>query len=240
MGRRLRLYRNKAATYTEQYMVARGRAMRRLLLVCWYSWPSRERESLRARWLARTLVKSAPHRRPKARAWRGGGPSRSIGRRVETKGDETRCTRERPLARHRPPPCRLIFPNIALTTTASSTSSHRPSARTSLHARLPFTPTAAHSQTDYCLTLPLAHQPLPPDGPSLCDPPPATAGPRYPLSTSSLVCSPISDTLAAACPSLVSFPAACFAKHIPLPLRATWLSYPLQFPRPRCTSNTPV
>lgn len=49
---------------------------------------------------------------------------------------------------------------------------------------------------------------------------------------SSLFCSPISDTPAAACPSLVSFLAACFASHIPLPSRATWLSYPLHFTSP--------
>lgn len=124
--------------------------------------------------------------------------------RLETRPFETR----EPLARPSPAPVSSHLPKH-----------HRIVQLVESSARALRLHTAAHG-----LTLPhrtnLCHR--------LVQDPPSSDG-RPSLSTSHLCCSPISDTLAAACPSLVSFPAACFALHIPLPSRATWLSYPLQY-----------
>lgn len=111
--------------------------------------------------------------------------------------------------------------------------------RTLAFTPTPFTPQSTDHSPPDCLTL--THS-LPPTAPTS-----ATTVRRVQVDTiaslpsqrrpalaihSSLFCSPISDTPAAACPSLVSFLAACFASHIPLPSRATWLSYPLHFTSP--------
>lgn len=83
------------------------------------------------------------------------------------------------LARHRPPPCRLIFPNIVQLVASSARTLHASASR--------FTPQPTTArQLTLPLVLPPPHQPLPPpSGPGRHATPlpssPATAGPRYPL-----------------------------------------------------------
>lgn len=150
------------------------------------------------------------------------------------------------LARHRPPPC------------SSHLSKHRPlvasSVRPRAHALITLHASRLTShrsrQSARQLTLsrnpPTAHQPLPPppSGPGRRDLSalslPSQRRPALAQSTSLLCCSPISDTPAAACPSLVSFLAACFAKTHSSALACDLAVVPAAILSPRCSSNTPV
>lgn len=127
-----------------------------------------------------------------------------------------------------------------------------PSARARSHHPSRFTPHFTHRsrQSARQLTLsrnpPTAHQPLPPppSGPGRRDLSalslPSQRRPALAQSTSLLCCSPISDTPAAACPSLVSFLAACFAKTHSSALACDLAVVPAAILSPRCSSNTPV
>jgi hypothetical protein len=181
------------------------------------------------------------------------GPSRPHGawlkRRVMKHESQQQQKRRLYLARPRPPPC------------SSHLSKHRPlvasSVRPRAHAHIAalhasrFTPHFTHrSRQPARLTLsrnpPTAHQPLPPppSGPGRRDLSalslPSQRRPALAHSTSSLCCSPISDTPAAACPSLVSFLAACFAKTHSSALACDLVVVSAAILSPRCTSNTPV
>lgn len=148
------------------------------------------------------------------------------------------------VARHHPPPFRLIFPN---TTAASSSSSHRPRA----HAHL-----ALHASrlTPQQSTVRLTLSPRsPPTAPASATSAPPSVGSR---STPSHLCPPsdgrpsLSTLLSSAPPYLTRpLPLVHHSFHFLL------LALPLTFlcprvrpgcrtrctsPRPRCTSNTPV